>query len=362
MRRFSKAAAVSSALALASGGLALALAGGSAGAQGTNAFTSYACAGGAADGTTISTDLSGLQEGGTLLLSGTCGSSTHTISVSLPAGVTLEGSEDPDTNDGTQIDGNITDSGSGEGDTIMGLTVNCEGTGAGLDLDGWREKVQYVTTTDCVDGLELVSSTGGNVNDSFTNDFFQVNSGATDYPVYVNDSGNNITDATLADSYLSGGEDGIYSNNGAGWTIDGNHIYGNAAYGMYITRNWGTRIVNNYIESWGNGDAGIQVSVQPGAVGTVIADNAVFENDAGTTGSGGGAGAGIAVFSNSCATTACYATVSGNMIVNTDSASTSNYGIEGSGSGLTYVTGANQVQGANATTKTLNSATKGTAV
>jgi hypothetical protein len=348
---------------LATAGVLLAVLPGSAGAQGSTSWTSYPCTGMASDGTTIASDLTALAQGGTLYLTGTCGSATTTISVSVPQGVTLAGSNVPGDNGGSQIDGSVSSASSGP-ITIRGIAVNCEGesSSAGFTISAFRAKIEDNSTRNCAYGLEYTNPSGGNgneVNSQIIGNMFSVNAGSG-YPLWINDSGNGITDGLLEGNWLDGGSDAINSSNLAGWTIIGNHLYAHTGYGIKGTRAYGTRIIGNYIEQWANGDAGIQITQQPGSQGSVIADNQVDENDQGTA---GGAGAGIAVFANGCSSTnQCYAAVDGNMIVNTAPSDTSNYGIEGSGAGLVYTSAGNNVQGANAATKTLNGATKGTAV
>jgi hypothetical protein len=360
---------LAAAAVLATAGAALVAAlPGSAGAQGSTAWISYNCAGGSADGTTISTDLGELAQGGTLYLSGTCGSSTALISVSVPEGVTLLGSSDPADNGGSQVDGSVSSAGTGPM-TIRGIQVNCENASnsTGFTISAYRAKIEDDSTRECVNGLEFTNpsdGTGNEVNSQIIDNMFTVNSltgsPAGQYPLYINDGGNGITDGLLEGNWLSGGSDGIHSTDLAGWAIIGNHIYGHSGYGIYGTRGYGTRIIGNYIEQWANGDAGIQITQQPGYQGSVIADNQVNENDAGTA---GGAGAGIIAFGNGCSSTdQCYVAIDGNMIVNTAPTNTSNYGIEGSGAGLVYTSAGDNVQGANTAVETLNSATKGTAV
>jgi Periplasmic copper-binding protein (NosD) len=316
-------------------------------AQGGQAFISYACADSSADATSIGTDLSSLQEGGTLLLSGTCDAGAITV----PSDITLEGTEGSDSNVGTQVDGNLTET-SSESTTIRDLQVNCGGSGAGIQLDGWQDTVTGVTVTDCVDGIELYSAggSGNHVNDRITNNFIQ---GTSQYGFYVDDGGNGITDGFFTGNYVADGTTAIYMTNAAGWYIEDNHIYGESGSAIYADRMWGTKIDGNYIENWTG--YGIEGSVQSGAVASVVADNNVFESDGGSVGSGGSAGSGIFLSANGSSD--CFAAVTGNTVISTSDASGS-YGIEGYGAGLTFSSSGNLVEGAATASGATDGATK----
>jgi hypothetical protein len=355
-----KAVLAAAAAALLTGGLAPALLAGGAEASGTTAFTSFHCTGVAGDGTTINSDLSALSEGGTLLVAGNCGASGSLLTISLPSGVTLRGTEGSDPNIGTTIFGHIAGaSGNAESNTVEDLQVNCGGSGVAVKLDGWRENVNHITTTNCVTGIELDNSsqgTGNRVNSLIENNFLQV-TGSTGYPFYINDAspGNGVTDGVFAHNHLSGGAESIKALNSAGWSFLDNHSYNQAGTAFELDRCWACRVSGNYIESWsGAGDFGIYAQIQSGAVGATITGNAVFQNDAGTTGSGGTTGGGIGVQGNG---TPALVTVTGNTIVNTLSSNTSNYGIQGDGSGLTFITAGNAITGAGTPVGATSSAT-----
>ena len=130
--------------------------------------------------------------------------------------------------------------------------------------------------------------TNTQVNGVISNDFID-NSGK--YGVYVQDSGNTVTDWHLADNYIaSSGQDAIHLENAAGWYIDGNHLYGDGGTAIYASRMFGTSISNNYIEDFGGAGGsttwyGIDGTVQGDAAST-IAGNRVFmfpAEKAGTT-------------------------------------------------------------------------------
>jgi hypothetical protein len=99
--------------------------------------------------------------------------------------------------------------------------------------------------------------------------------------VYVEDTGNSVTDWQLADNYIADtGGDGIHLDNAAGWMIRGNHIYGvGGDNALYAGRMFGSSITDNYIEHFGT--TGIYATVQGDAAST-ISGNRVFKFGGGT--------------------------------------------------------------------------------
>ena len=311
-------------------------------ASGTSSFTSYNCKGSSADGSTISTDLSSLAQGGTLSLSGDCGSPSSLLTISVPADVTLEGTEGSDNNFGTEIFGHLTET-SSESTTIKSLQVDCNnGNFSGITLDGWQLTVENVTVDNCKNGIELDNPSNGNgnaVNDRIDDNFISL--GSTGYGFYVNDNGNGVTDGHFEGNYVAGGAVSINMTNSAGWYINNNHTYAQTGAAINAYRMWGTHIEGNYIENWtGHGITG---SIQAGSVGSVVSGNEVFEDDGGVVGSGDSVGTGILLTAPGSGTG--YAVVTGNVVINTNKAAGS-YGINGSGTGLVFVSAGNSVQGA----------------
>jgi hypothetical protein len=206
-------------------------------------------------------------------------------------------------------------------------------------LQGWQDTVTGVTVTDCVDGIELsIGNNSGHVNDRITNNFIQESS---QYGFYVDDPDNEITDGFFTGNFVANGTTAINMTNAAGWYIEDNHIYNESGVAIDVNRMWGTQIEGNYIEGWTG--YGIEGTVQTGAVASVVADNNVFEDDGGSVGSGGSVGVGI--FLSPGESGDCYVAVTGNTVINTNDASGS-YGIEGYGSGLTFSSSGNLVEGA----------------
>jgi hypothetical protein len=316
---------------LAAGGLLVAS---SAGAAGTNTFSTYSCQDVSGDSTGISTALAGLQSGGTLMLSGEC-----LANISVPIGVTIEGTNTPDPGgaDGTVINGSITASG-GFPSTIRDMEIICpSNTDNGITLDGYEETVTHVTIYECNYGIELNNSTGGsgaNIQDRITDNWIRT---STSYGFYVNDSANDVTDGMFTGNWISGGTDAIYMTNAAGWFIQNNHIYGETGIGMYLNRMFATTVTGNEVADWAG--YGIQGTVQgSGAQGSVVASNGVYES------AGGGSGAvGTAIYLTPNATSGCYVSVTGNTIVSTNDG-TGSYGIVGSGKGLTFSSVGNLVE------------------
>ncbi|WP_338865353.1 right-handed parallel beta-helix repeat-containing protein [Myxococcus stipitatus] len=99
--------------------------------------------------------------------------------------------------------------------------------------------------------------------------------------VYVQDSGNSVTDWDLIDNWIAdSGESAIRMENAAGWKVRGNHLYGVGQSALVARRMFGTTLADNYVEGFGEGTtagtwAGIDVTVQ-GDAASVISDNKVF--------------------------------------------------------------------------------------
>lgn len=121
-----------------------------------------------------------------------------------------------------------------------------------------------------------VSIVGSGVNNQFIRCLGQncVTAYATNDPNQI------FTDGFIVDSFAincSGNAIGIVF--GAGWKIDGNHLYGLQSSGIAINNLFATRIVNNYIEAWGQSAAsGFYSAIGAGSIadggpGSVIANN-----------------------------------------------------------------------------------------
>lgn len=114
--------------------------------------------------------------------------------------------------------------------------------------------------------------TNTQVNGTIRNVFVE-HSGA--HGIYIQDTGNAVTDWNLLDSWISGsGQNGIRMENAAGWTIERNHLYGNGRAAISAHRLYATCVCDNYIEDFATN--GIEVTVQGGAAST-IALNRVFQ-------------------------------------------------------------------------------------
>lgn len=117
-------------------------------------------------------------------------------------------------------------------------------------------------------GTQLVNT---QVNGRISNMFITDNS---KNGVYVEDSGNSVTDWNLVDNWVaSSGQSGIYMDNAAGWVVERNHVYGVPHNGIYANRAFGTAISDNYVEDFGR-------STQ---TGTYYGVNATLQGDAATT-------------------------------------------------------------------------------
>lgn len=318
-------------------------------AQTPQATAAVACTGSSGDSASLSRALASLQAGGVLTVSGTC---DLTSTLSLPTGVTLQGTEGSG-GGSTQLDGNVTYTGGGSV-TIQGLEIDCHKSGTGLVLQGWQLTVERVTVTDCVNGVELTNpskAAGDHVNDRIVADFIE---GSTKYGFYVNDPGNGVTDGHFDGNYVAGGKVSIYLTNAAGWYIDDNHTYGQSGNAIDAQRMWGTQISGNYIEQYAG--YGVDGTVQPGAVGSVVSDNKVFEDDGGHVGTGGRLATGIALVANG---SPAFASVTGNVVIETDAVSSA-IGLDYDGNGHTFTVAStgNTVAGAGTSVEAVNGATK----
>jgi hypothetical protein len=192
------------------------------------------------------------------------------------------------------------DSTTGDPFAIHRLTIDCNGnnnTAAatnGLVIRSWQTQAYDLQIEHCNGDGILVTNLPANgtttltnqqANGSITNNYIS-DSGISG--VYVRDTQNTVTDWHLTDNYISGsGQDGIHLDNGAGWYIDGNHLYDGDQSGtplnhdaIYVNRMYATSVSNNYIEDFGRAGGsttwyGIAGTVQGDAAST-IADNRVF--------------------------------------------------------------------------------------
>jgi hypothetical protein len=76
------------------------------------------------------------------------------------------------------------------------------------------------------------------------------------YGIHIYDTSpgsQDITDGWIVDCIIQGtGKDGIRVDTGAGWLIRGNHLYGVQKTGINVGRGDSCRVIENYIEPWGN--------------------------------------------------------------------------------------------------------------
>jgi hypothetical protein len=157
---------------------------------------------------------------------------------------------------------------------------------AGIVLRSWLSVVEDVQVRQAGgDGIRLTSVsadgtrlTNTQVNGRISNCFITDSGG---HGVWVQDPGNSCTDWVLRDNWIAqSGIDGIHLENGAGWYVDGNHVYGAPRHAIYVDRAYATSVSNNYIEGFGETKTtgtyyGIGVTLQ-GNVGSTIAGNRIF--------------------------------------------------------------------------------------
>lgn len=73
-----------------------------------------------------------------------------------------------------------------------------------------------------------------------------------------------VTDGWIRDTIIQNvGEDGIRVDSSAGWVVEGNHLYTLPKHGIHMGRADSTRVIGNYIESWGT-------SASAGTYGAIV--------------------------------------------------------------------------------------------
>lgn len=142
---------------------------------------------------------------------------------------------------------------------FSGQPAQSSGAGHGLVLQTYRARVRDCIFFNCKgDGLRLdqlglngTTAIGNAMEENKTWDCqFDTCSGSG---FHVNDpTTSTITDGFLLNSicrYCASGP-GVYIQTGAGWVIDGNHVYNSGFSAFRVDRAFQTRIVNNYAEAW----------------------------------------------------------------------------------------------------------------
>ncbi|WP_083974809.1 right-handed parallel beta-helix repeat-containing protein [Herbidospora daliensis] len=184
------------------------------------------------------------------------------------------------------------DSFTGEPITLRDLTVDANAAnnptaGDAVVIRSWRTAIRDLTIRNAkVNGLRVTNTsqngttlTNSQVNGSIQGLFVE-DSGQ--HGVYVQDSGNSVTDWNLSDSWIaSSGGDAVKLENSAGWTVERNHVYGVGGTGINAGRLFASSISDNYVEDFGVN--GIGVTVQGDAASTVVGNRVFQFNGAGTT-------------------------------------------------------------------------------
>lgn len=180
----------------------------------------------------------------------------------------------------------------GEPITLRDLTVNANKAGnpTGADavvIRSWNTTVENLRVLNApANGLRVTNQsrngtalTNTQVNGAIRN-LFVTGSGASG--IYVQDSGNAVTDWNLTDNWVaSSGGSGIRMENAAGWTVERNHVYGVGGSGITADRLFATSISDNYIEDFNTN--GIRVTVQGDAASTLSANRIFRFSGSGTT-------------------------------------------------------------------------------
>jgi hypothetical protein len=164
--------------------------------------------------------------------------------------------------------------------TIKANSANNPNAGDAVVLRSWQTFVEDVQISDArrhAIRLTNLSANGTPLTNTQVNGRIaqnQINrSGGSG--LYVEDTGNSVTDWQLEDNYIAGtGGDGIHMQNAAGWMINSNHIYTvGGDHALYADRLYGSSIGDNYIEDFGT--IGVVARVQGGAAST-ITGNRIF--------------------------------------------------------------------------------------
>ncbi|MFI7589593.1 right-handed parallel beta-helix repeat-containing protein [Spongisporangium articulatum] len=221
----------------------------------------------------------------------------------------------------------------GEPITLRDLTIDANraanpSAGDAVVVRSWNSRVEDLTIYNAAgNGLTITATSrngtglgsGRSQVNGLVRGVFVSSSGKNG--IYVQDPGNAVTDWNLLDSWVAGsGQNGIRLENGAGWRVSGNHVYGIVLSGISVDRLFGTTVADNYVEDFGAAGNGIGVTVQGDSAST-ISGNKVFQYT-------GGGGTFIAVRS------VTYGT--GNLAVTGNTVRGN-----GSGTGLSYQRGSN---------------------
>lgn len=216
--------------------------------------------------------------------------------------------------------------------TLRDLSVEANGSGnpSGGDaviIRSWNTDIENLHISDAKNaGLRITNEskngtalTNTQVNGTVRGLFITGSGGSG---VYVEDSGNSVTDWNLIDNWVAySGGDAIRLENSAGWPIERNHVYGVGSSGIDADRLFGTSLDDNYVEDFK--DSGIEVSVQGDAASTV-SGNKIFQF--------GGSGGTTYLAVNQVNYGSGYLTVVGNTIRG-----------NGTGVGLSYQQGGHQL-------------------
>jgi hypothetical protein len=251
-----------------------------------------ACSGSSTDASTIQSAINGSANGDEIVISGSC---TINATIRLVGNRSYRG-DSPYTTLTASPGSNLaavlasdswTDNTSTTGApiTLRDLTVNANtaanpSSGDAVVIRSWNTTVSAIHIENArMNGLRVTNTsrngttlTNTQVNGDIHNLFVE-NSGGTG--IYVQDSGNAVTDWSLTDSRVaSSGADAIKLDNAAGWIIERNHVYGVGGTGINADSLFATSLNDNYVEDFATN--GIGVSVQ-GDAGSTIADNRIFQ-------------------------------------------------------------------------------------
>ncbi|GIF21459.1 hypothetical protein BJ973_005094 [Actinoplanes tereljensis] len=182
--------------------------------------------------------------------------------------------------------------GTGEAITLKDLVIDANKSanptgGDAVVIRSWLTTVENIKIWDAkANGIRITNTskngttlTNSQVNGTVRNVFV---TGSGGNGIYVQDSGNAITDWNLTDNWVAdSGGDALRLENSAGWTVERNHVYGVGSSGISADRLFATSIVDNYIEDFTVN--GIGVTVQGDAASTLSGNKIFHFSGTGTT-------------------------------------------------------------------------------
>ncbi|GCE15937.1 glycosyl hydrolase family 28-related protein [Tengunoibacter tsumagoiensis] len=179
-------------------------------------------------------------------------------------------------------------------------TSNAYGVNNGIILMGYRSTIRQCFVFN-VSGCGIIVASMSQNGSGLTNTSVEnriedcIIEGFGYYGLLVSGATGSCTDGYIRDCIVDGdsgsalysGSDCIRLNNGAGWFLAGNHVYGGAENGIQVYQAFATTLLENEVDGYGNGPAfpftsspyyytGIGVTCNSGVRGTVLTSNVIY--------------------------------------------------------------------------------------